>query len=157
MREHTCCFSGHREIDWTKKADLQRRLSDVIDELYDEGIYYFGCGGARGFDLLAAAAVIDAKKVHSGIRLILVMPYKNQTVRYTPAEKAEHERLRQAADKVVCLQEEYSEGCLHRRNRHLVDESSVCVCYLSKSAGGTLYTVDYARQQGLKIINLATD
>ena len=47
-----------------------------------------------------------------------------------------------------------SQGCMHKRNRHLVDNSSVCVCYLNKENGGTAYTVDYAGKKGLEIINL---
>lgn len=42
-----------------------------------------------------------------------------------------------------------------KRNRHLVDNSSVCVAYLTQSGGGTAYTVEYANKHGLKIINIA--
>ena len=42
-----------------------------------------------------------------------------------------------------------------KRNRHLVDNSSVCVAYLTRSGGGTAYTVEYAKKHGLKIINIA--
>lgn len=41
------------------------------------------------------------------------------------------------------------------RNRHLVNSSSVCVCYLTKDTGGTAYTVKDAKQKGLQITNLA--
>ena len=53
------------------------------------------------------------------------------------------------------MSEAYTQGCMHRRNRHLVDHSSVCICYLTGSSGGTAYTVNYARKQGLEIINIA--
>ena len=43
------------------------------------------------------------------------------------------------------------------RNRHLVDHSGTCICYLTRSAGGPAYTVDYARKKGLRIINLAEE
>ena len=46
---------------------------------------------------------------------------------------------------------------MHRRNRHLVDHSGTCICYLTRSTGGTAYTVDYARKKGLRIINVAND
>ncbi|HIS50977.1 MAG TPA: DUF1273 domain-containing protein, partial [Candidatus Gallacutalibacter pullistercoris] len=45
--------------------------------------------------------------------------------------------------------------CMHRRNRHLVDESGICVAYCVKPNGGTAYTVMYAKQKGLPVINLA--
>ena len=43
---------------------------------------------------------------------------------------------------------------MHKRNRHLVDNSSLCIAYLTKESGGTAYTVNYARQSGLTIINI---
>ena len=49
---------------------------------------------------------------------------------------------------------EYTRGCMHKRNRHLVDHSGVCVAYLTESRGGTAYTVDYARKNGVPVINL---
>ena len=48
-----------------------------------------------------------------------------------------------------------TQGCMYKRNRHLVDHSGICVCYLTKDSGGTAYTVRYARTHGLEIINLA--
>ena len=52
---------------------------------------------------------------------------------------------------------EYTPDCMHRRNRHLVDHSGTCICYLTKTSGGTAYTVDYARRKRLRIINLAAE
>ena len=43
---------------------------------------------------------------------------------------------------------------MHRRYRHLVDHSGVCVCYLNRDSGGTAYTVRYAKEKGLEIVNL---
>ena len=45
--------------------------------------------------------------------------------------------------------------CLKKRNRHLVDNSSVCICYLTENKGGTFYTVNYANSKQLKIVNIA--
>ena len=44
---------------------------------------------------------------------------------------------------------------MHERNRYLVDNSGLCLCYLVKRGGGTYYTVQYAKKQGLPVINLA--
>ncbi len=40
------------------------------------------------------------------------------------------------------------------RNRHLVDCSSVCVCYMYKDTGGTAYTADYAYKKGIEVVNI---
>lgn len=51
---------------------------------------------------------------------------------------------------------EYTPDCMHRRNRHLVDHSGTCVCYLMRSTGGTAYTV-VTPEKGLQIINITDD
>ena len=68
---------------------------------------------------------------------------------------AEYGRIKAQADKIVYTSQQYTPGCMHKRNRHLVDHSSVCVCYLNRGNGGTAYTVDYAEKQKLEVINLA--
>ena len=45
---------------------------------------------------------------------------------------------------------------MFRRNRHLVNYSSLCICYLNKTYGGTAYTVNYAKENNLKIENMHT-
>ena len=43
---------------------LRRRLPRVIAELMEQGVRYFGCGGAQGFDTLAAQAAQADKVVY---------------------------------------------------------------------------------------------
>ena len=155
MRKQTCCFTGHRQIPAEKRAEIADRLECVIVNLYQRGIRYYGAGGALGFDTLAAQAVIHLRESCSSMKLILVLPCLAQTRGWRPEDVAEYERIKDLADKVVYTSQEYSRGCMHKRNRHLVDNSGVCVCYLTDDSGGTAYTVKYAEKQGLEIINVA--
>lgn len=86
--------------------------------------------------------------------MILVLPCLNQTRGWPQADIDTYEEIKRCADKVTCTSEHYFRGCMQKRNRHLVDNSSVCICYLTKPTGGTAYTVDYARRMGLRIINI---
>ena len=43
---------------------------------------------------------------------------------------------------------------MHQRNRYMVDRSSLLIAAYDGTAGGTRYTVEYARSRGLQIINL---
>ena len=124
-------------------------------EAIEQGYRYFGCGGALGFDTLAAQTVLRLQEIYPEIRLILVLPCRDQTRGWKQADVAEYDRIMKAADKVTYTSEQYYSGCMHKRNRHLVDYSSLCICYLTEQSGGTAYTVNYARSQGLKIINVA--
>ena len=90
------------------------------------------------------------------MKLILVLPCLSQTRGWSPDDVAKHEWIKGQADKIVYTAQQYTQCCMHKRNRHLVDNSSVCVCYLTKTSGGTAYTVNYATTQGLKIVNTAT-
>ena len=124
-------------------------------EAIEQGYRYFGTGGALGFDTLAAQTVLELKSKYPEIKLILVLPCENQTLEWERAYIEEYERIKAAADKVVYTSKVYYSGCMHKRNRHLVDNSSLCICFLTEQSGGTAYTANYAQSQGLKIINVA--
>ena len=155
MREITCCFTGHRKIPPEERAGITDRLERVIVSLYQQGIRAYEAGGALGFDALAAQTVIRLRESCPGMKLILVLPCLTQTRGWRPEDIAEYERIKAQADKVVYTAQQYTRGCMHRRNRHLVDSSGVCVCYLTKNSGGTAYTVNYAKKQGVNVFNIA--
>ena len=153
-RMQTCCFTGHRELPPEEQAEIANRLECVISAQYQKGIRYYGAGVALGFDALAARTVIRLRESYPDMKLILVLPCLTQTRGWRPEDVAEYERIKAQADKVVYTAQQYTRGCMHRRNRHLVDNSGVCVCYLNRDSGGTAYTVRYAKEKGLEIVNL---
>lgn len=153
-REETCCFTGHRKIPEEEREQLARRLEETVEDLIRAGVCYFGAGGALGFDTLAAQTVLKLRAQHSQVKLILVLPCETQTRGWPEEDVRIYEEIKKAADKVRYTSVEYTRGCMHKRNRHLVDHSGVCVAYLTESRGGTAYTVDYARKNGVPVINL---
>lgn len=155
MFTKTCCFTGHRQIPFGKARMMEKRLEKTIADLVDQGYIYFGAGGALGFDTLAAKVVIKARKTHPEIRLILVLPCKTQADLWNNSDRQIYEEIKASADKVVYISDEYTKSCMFQRNRHLIDCSSVCVCYMTENCGGTAYTVNYAKQKGIRVINLA--
>lgn len=155
MREKTCCFTGHRELPLWGRRKIASNLEKAIVAQIDKGVRFFGAGGARGFDALAARTVLRLKKQYPDIKLILVLPCLTQTRGWEAKDVEEYEHIKAQADKVVYTSQEYTKGCMFKRNRHLVDNSSVCICYLTKEDGGTAYTVNYARQKGLEVVNVA--
>ncbi len=132
-------------------------LRRVIEERIKAGIVFYGAGGARGFDTLAAQTVLDMKKEYPQLRLILVLPCEDQTRGWRSEDIAVYEDIKRRSDKVVYVSRAYTPDCMQRRNRHLVDHSGTCICYLTRRSGGTAYTVDYAQKKGLRIINLAEE
>ena len=155
MREKTCCFTGHRHIPEKDLEKVKARLEQTILALYERNVVYYGAGGALGFDALAAETVLRLRESHPKLRLILVLPCKDQTRGWKPEDVARYHEIIRRANKTVYTSESYATGCMHKRNRHLVQFSSVCVCYQTQARGGTAYTVNYANSKGLKIINVA--
>lgn len=136
------------------RLQLNKRLDQTIQLLVDEGIRYFGTGGALGFDTMAAQAVLRAREHNPQIKLILVLPCKDQTRGWREKDIETYESIKKTANKVTHISVEYTRDCMFKRNRHLVDNSGVCVAYLTEATGGTAYTVDYAKKQGVRVINL---
>ena len=154
MREQTCCFTSHRELPPEEQAEIASRLERVVVSLYQKGIRAYEVGSALGFDTLAVRAVLRLRENYTNMKLILVLSCLTQTRGWKPEDIAEYERIKAQADKVVYTSQQYTRGCMHKRNRYLVDHSSVCICYLTKESRGTAYTVNYAKKQGLKVINI---
>jgi len=66
-----------------------------------------------------------------------------------------YEKIKNHATEVMYVSEKYTRGCFHVRNRKLVNCAVLCVTYHTKQTGGTAYTVKYAKQKGLEVINIS--
>ncbi len=154
-KERTCCFTGHRKIPFSELDCINQNLEATLIRLIENGITDFCAGGALGFDTLAAKQVLNLKEKYPHIQLILILPCISQSNSWNNEDKAVYEDIKSKSDKIIYTSEHYFRGCMQVRNRALVDNSSVAVCYLSESTGGTAYTVKYAEKKGLTVINLA--
>ena len=151
----TACFTGHREIPSNELSTVSERLKRVLVDCIANGYRRFFAGGALGFDTLASQTVLGLKEEYPEIELHLALPCPDQSKSWGAVDIAEYERIKSAADSVVYVSDHYFRGCMQKRNRYLVDQSSICICYLTKQSGGTAYTVSYAEKKALRVINTA--
>ena len=154
-KETTCSFTGHRIISNEHKFQLKQQLKETVFSLIQRGFTTFLSGGALGFDTLAAAVVLVLKKKKDDVRLPLILPCPDQAKGWRQADIDMYEAIKAEADDIVYVAPRYERGCMHARNRQLVEQSGVCVAYMSRETGGTAYTVSYAKQHNLRIINIA--
>ncbi len=104
---------------------------------------------------MAALAVLAIRdNEFPDIKLDLFLPCKDQTKGWKLWEKAEYSYILKRASSHVYVSEKYHTGCMHKRNRAMVDGSDFCIAFYDGSPGGTAYTVNYAAQMGLQIINI---
>lgn len=152
LRGITVAFTGHR--DYAGEADY--RLRESIMELYKRGYRRFESGMAEGFDLAAAAVVLELKAQLEALELICVVPYKSHSHSIKHSKEL-YQRVLSEGDEVVVLAESYHQGVFHRRNDYLVDNSSYVVAWYNGRRSGTGYTVKRALKRGLKVENLFSD
>ncbi len=155
-REKSCCFSGHRRIPEQDMLWLRRRLREEILALVEDGVGTFLAGGALGFDTIAAQEVLRVRAMGlPTLKLVLALPYVGQEETWSQRDAAVYRSLLRQADEVVYMAEGYRRGIMHQRDRYLVDHSAYCICYLVQEKGGTAYTAQYAKEQGVLVRNLA--
>lgn len=149
MEERVCAFTGHRNA-----SGLDYNLLDkVIYDLIKTGTKKFISGMALGFDIAAAQSVLAYKKEYD-ISLVACIPCGNQSARFKEKDKILYNSVLGKCDEVITLSSEYYKGCMQERDRFMVDNCDIVVCYLRRNFGGTFYTVNYARKKGKKIIEL---
>ncbi len=157
MTFHTCCFTGHRFIPAAVREELTAALDLRIAAVYDLGVREFRAGGALGFDTLAAQRVLAFRRTHPDCTLHLMLPCRDQHAKWRFGDRMTYQKLLSHADRVTVLQETYTAGCMHARNRALVEGSDICLAYLTSDEGGTAYTCSFARTHGVPVINVAGD
>lgn len=152
-RNRTVCFTGHRNIK--SATAIERQLVEIVKGLVAQGYTHFLAGGARGFDSMAARAVLQLKKNHPQINLRLILPFPNLYERengWSEEDIENYHAILGAADDVVYMGQQYKRGLYYKRDRYMVDNAAVCVAYQRRKTGGTAYTVNYAAERAVKLI-----
>lgn len=155
----TCCFSGHRPEKLIGNGDVNdlslRRILSILDTCIEEAIKdgydCFLSGMAKGVDLWAARLITEKKIKIPNLKLVAVIPYKNQSASYSASEKWEYNNIINKADQVIVLQDKYTKDCMKRRNYYMVDHSSKLIAVVKAMYSGTGQTINYAKKQGLDI------
>lgn len=150
-----CCFTGHRRIPEEHLRLLPDLLDCTLERLIQRNISVFRTGGAIGFDTLAALKVLEKKERYPMIRLQLFLPCRDQNRGWSLLNRSVYDQILTCTDEIFYVQDAYSRGCMQERNRKLVEGSHCCVAYCTSDKGGSAYTLQYAKKQDLRIINLA--
>ena len=153
MKEHTCCFSGHRpgKLD-APEEEVRRWLERQIGQAVDDGYRCFITGCAMGVDTWAGQIVLGRKETDPGLRLIAANPWPGMGNLWRGYWREQYLDLLRRADEVVTICGSYHKGAYERRNHWMVDRSARLIAYYNGAPGGTRNTVLYAREQGLEVV-----
>lgn len=157
LKTKSCCFTGHRSLPERELKAIKKRLKSEVKGLIEKGVCVFITGGALGFDTLAALTVLKMKSCFPNIRLFLALPCAEQTRGWKKEDIKVYDDILKKADTVFYVSKHYDALCMKMRNRYMVDNSEYCISYLTKPLSGTMYTVKYAKQKELTVINIANE
>ena len=151
-----CGFTGHRpeKLPWGTNEDdprcraLKMLLRQTVERAADAGVDTFCCGMARGCDFYFAEAVLDLMDSRPDIHLEAWLPCPSQTDRWRVSDRSRWEMLLRRCSRVHMVEQVYSDGCMLRRDRAMVDQTDQLISIWDGSPGGTGWTVRYAREQG---------
>jgi len=166
MNEHTkfqtVCFSGYRpeKLPWgydeedERCRELKRRLFHVAEALYVSGRRRFLCGMARGCDTFFCEAVLTLRDIYPDVFIEAAIPCRSQPDAWTAAQRARYFELLDLCNARTYVSEKYTRDCMIRRNRFMVDASSVVITVYDGKFGGTMATRNYAAKKGCEIVDI---
>lgn len=140
-----CVFFGHRDLTHSLAIPLDCVIRRSILEY---GITRFWYGGNGSFDRMAAPAVLQLKQSFPQIRLELVrayMPGKTdlECLPYDPSIYP---------DGLEVVPQRFA---ISHRNRWMVQQCDLVICYVERSFGGAYAACRQAQRRGAPILNLA--
>ena len=161
-RPCTCCFTGHRpeKLPWgadetdPRCAALKKRLYDAVEAAYDEGMRHFICGMARGCDFYFAEAVLELRRRKEDVSLEAAVPCPSQADSWPEADRRRWRALLAQCDIETLVQNQYTKGCMLRRNRYMVDHSALVIAVYDGAGGGTQQTLAYALRQQIPFVDI---
>ena len=135
-------FCGHSQI--ADKDAVRKRLTDKIHELLHVGYRNFYLGGYGDFDTLAAVVLSELKQDWPDMERILILPYPDRKADMALYDSTLYPPLENVPKRFA----------ISRRNKWMVEQSSVIVAYVDHGWGGAAKTLEYAMKKGLRIIRL---
>lgn len=135
-----CTFFGHSEC-----YDLDAKiLQNAIVQLICQGVDTFYVGNQGQFDRTVYRCLKMLRTKYPHIRIFVVLAY-------LPTREQECGDIE---DTMYPEIEGHPKFAIERRNKWMIKQSDLCLCYVNRTWGGAYKFVCIAKRQGLEIINL---
>lgn len=174
----TCCFTGHRpkRIPWLADGEdyrtlrLKETLESLINGLSIYGVDRYITGNAKGFDTIAAEAVLESNgylktsKMWDGVpkewqpaKLEIAIPFEG----HNGGDPRIEDLQKQASIAHVVSSQSSHTQAFRERNEYMVDNANIVVAFFDNreqdanvEKSGTFNTISYAKKQLKTIILL---
>ena len=143
------CFFGHAECNIS--TELNQRLNLLLQEYVKTEACEFLFGSYGRFD---DAAFICVKNLTSAYNIVksFVTPY------ITESYQVRLEYARHIYDQIIYpeIEKVPYKFAITARNKWMVEQCDLIICYINHSFGGAYNAVSYAKGRGKRIINLGS-
>ncbi len=137
-------FIGHREVF---RLD-EDKLKEIIIKAIENGVTIFLNGGMGDFDYISARIVKGLQKDYPHVRSELVIPYL--PFKPSPMDCFDSSIYPEGFEKY------HFKAAIGARNKWMVNQSQLAICYVDHDWGGAVETFRYAVKKNLEIINLGS-
>ena len=107
---------------------IKAKIHKLIWELYCQGYDNFYVNCEYGIPLWAAE-FITALKLYNEITLNIVIPYEEQSVKWTEEYRDRYFRIHEKADHVILVNTKYHSECYNEATQIMVNESDLLIIY----------------------------
>ncbi len=151
MGAYRVALFGHRDLR-VQRAVEEHLFPILCDLIRTKEYVEFYIGRNGEFDTFVASVI---KRVQNFVGnanndMTLVLPYVEKDIIY----------YEEYYDRIVipdCVSGIHPKGAITRRNRWMVEECDLFVCYVERESGGAYTALKYARRLGKNIVNLAEE
>lgn len=146
---------GYNLSNYHYKLLFNKLLRIIDNELNNHAIVNCHSGMALGADTVWAYAILSRKKKYPNrVNFIVDIPFNNQSSKWSIDDQHRYSELMSKADDRNIYSDNYTNYCMMKRNRGLVDNADLLIAIYDTGHGGTFNTIKYARSKNKRIITI---
>ena len=151
------CFIGHRQIF---DRSVKERLKTAIENEIKNGCEFFTMGTHGDFDELALSVCRELRKSYKDIKIEVVITSLKKIEKqllYDDEFGKEYEiPYSDVSTLMYEIEETHFKKQITESNHQMIDTCDTLICYVNKkhNPSGAKHAMNYAKRNGLKIINL---
>lgn len=157
MKNRTICFIGQIDIG-ENSSKIKMILAKKMMKFILNGYKCFCVDDRLGFDELSFDTVVKLKKLYvdlSPINIVLYEDTKGTIVKRNKEHSEKFSELAEEADFHIAFYGRTRTKTANKKHIPMIERSSICVTYFDSNVDEeTVRVIEFAKQQGLKILNI---
>ncbi len=139
----SCTFFGHRNLNCDIKFQLLKQIEILIEQ---HGVKMFYVGNNGKFDFVVKNILKELRIKDPSIKYNVVLAYLPQ--------KSEHLDFSDTIypEGIECVPKRFA---ILYRNKWMISRSDFVICHITHEFGGAFSAIEYAKNKGKHIINIA--